>query len=64
MLDKVLKDALEEEHVALAALGVDSGQGYLLGRPATDPQRWKGWGSQSWLGAPAATALTVPAPRG
>lgn len=27
----------------LASLGIDSGQGYLLGRPSTRPEDWKRW---------------------
>lgn len=47
----------------LAALGVDSGQGYLLGRPGTNPSSWQEWGSRNWLYPPAATTTTVTAPR-
>lgn len=31
---------------ALAELGIDAGQGYLLGRPSVRPQDWAGWNSR------------------
>lgn len=39
----------------LATLGVDRGQGYLLGRPTTDQAQWQTWTDRDWLGqrAPA-----------
>jgi PAS domain S-box-containing protein len=33
----------------LATLGVDCGQGYLLGRPSDDGQQWTGWFTRNWL---------------
>ena len=32
-----------EERAVMLGLGVDSGQGYLLGRPSTDERVWRGW---------------------
>jgi PAS domain S-box-containing protein len=37
----------EAERDALIALGVDSAQGYLLGRPTTSVADWLGWGAPS-----------------
>jgi EAL domain-containing protein (putative c-di-GMP-specific phosphodiesterase class I) len=37
----------------LKVLGVDTGQGYLLARPNSDQQHWRGWWRRNWL---------VPAP--
>jgi EAL domain-containing protein (putative c-di-GMP-specific phosphodiesterase class I) len=36
------------ELTALANLGVDHAQGYLLGRPSTDPARWREWQGAAW----------------
>lgn len=33
----------------LATLGVDHVQGYLLGKPETDPHRWVKWWTRNWL---------------
>lgn len=33
---------------ALAFLGVDNAQGYLLGRPTVDTRRWRGWHQRTW----------------
>ena len=33
----------------LATLGVDCGQGYLLGHPSNDGQDWTGWFTRNWL---------------
>lgn len=35
----------------LAILGADHGQGYLLGRPSTDPSEWQRWAARNWLAA-------------
>ena len=35
----------------LAALGVDTVQGFLLARPSTDPAVWARWAGRDWLGA-------------
>jgi PAS domain S-box-containing protein len=40
-----------EELDALRLLGVDAGQGYLLGRPTTSPADWLGWGADSPISA-------------
>ena len=33
----------------LATLGVDCGQGYLLGHPTDDGHQWTGWFTRNWL---------------
>ena len=33
----------------LATLGVDCGQGYLLGHPSNDDHQWTGWFTRNWL---------------
>ena len=33
---------------AVAALGVDHGQGYLLAKPTTEPDHWRAWQGASW----------------
>jgi PAS domain S-box-containing protein len=44
----VLGEGVEttEELDALKSLGVDTAQGYLLGRPTTDHEAWFAWGTQ------------------
>lgn len=37
----------------LASLGADCGQGYLLGRPTTDPSCWQAWADTRWHRAQA-----------
>lgn len=49
----------------LAALGVDCGQGYLLGRPSTDRAHWRAWCDRNWLrpehgGDPRRQAVGAP----
>ncbi|WP_306926968.1 EAL domain-containing protein [Arthrobacter globiformis] len=36
-----------EELAAVVELGIDRGQGYLLGRPSVDPRDWAAWTSDS-----------------
>ena len=36
------------ELAAVATLGVDNAQGYLLARPTTDSRRWRSWHQRSW----------------
>lgn len=44
----------------LAALGADSGQGYLLARPTTEPARWNMWGTRNWLLTGTAPNANIP----
>jgi len=46
---------------ALARLGVNHVQGYLLARPATDLRRWRTWAERPWAtgAAPAAAGTTT-----
>ena len=39
----------DAELTTLQDLGIDHAQGYLLARPAIDPQRWRRWWSRIWL---------------
>lgn len=47
----VTGEGVEEKHQvdALASLGVDYAQGYLLACPSTDPDQWVGWFDREWL---------------
>lgn len=36
------------EYEALAVLGVDNAQGFLLGKPTTDVARWRAWADKTW----------------
>lgn len=39
------------EFEAVTALGMNSGQGFLLGRPTTDPKDWGRWDTPPWIPA-------------
>ena len=45
-----------EELTALAVLGVDQAQGYLLCRPTLDTDQWKRWPQNEWATARQALA--------
>ena len=45
----------------LATLGVDLGQGYLLGRPSVDQKLWQRWSARSWVTGPVSREVPVSA---